>query len=227
MKDTTVSLKQAAAACDAAFITHATIMSTKTQSIQANPCFGSSTQDLLKAGFDNGNTMALAEIARRAARNEMTTEAFLGNKFKGMQRKADKATEVATPKAAPKAAPKAEVVAPTVPAIQPNAELIAQLMALLGLTPPIVAAPVVAAPVTHPDVARNCKVIVADAIRLKDRESLKAGLVELGLVEANCRQRFDALVKVAEQLNVNVKKHKAPASVPNLSVQFGNTKFVN
>ncbi len=226
MKDTTVSLKQAAAACDAAFITHAIIMSKNTQSIQANPCFGASTQDLLKAGFDDNSTMALAELARRAARKNITSEEFLMGKFKGMQRKDDKAKAEVVKAKAEVVEP---VVAPTVPAIQPNAEVIAQLMALLGLTPPIVAAPVVAAPVTHPDVARNCKVIVADAIRLKDRESLKAGLVELGLVEANCRQRFDALVKVAEQLNVNVKKHKAPASVPNLSVGVvgSRTKFVN
>ena len=225
MKDTTVSLKQAAAACDAAFITHATIMSKNTQSIQVNPCFGASTQDLLKAGFDNGDTMALAEIARRAARKNLTSEQFLSNKFKGMQRKDDKAkAEVVKAKA--------EVVAPIVAAIPSQADAIAQLLALLGLTPPIAAAPVavapvVAAPVTHPDVARNCKVIVADAIRLKDRESLKAGLVELGLVKADCRQRFAALAKVAEQLQVGIKKHATPKSVPNLSVQFGNTKFVN
>lgn len=212
MKDTTVSLKQAAAACDAAFITHATIMSTKTQSIQVNPCFGASTQDLLKAGFEDNSTMALAELARRAARKNITSEEFLMGKFKGMQRKDDKAKS------------KAEVVAPTV-AIPSQTDLIAQLLALLGHTPPIVAAPV--APVTHPDVARNCKVIVADAIRLKDRESLKAGLVELGLVKADCRQRFSALAKVAEQLQVGIKKHATPKSVPNLSVQFGNTKFVN
>ena len=217
MKDTTVSLKQAASACDAAFITHAIIMSTKTQSIQVNPCFGASTQDLLKAGFEDNSTMALAELARRAARKNITSEEFLMGKFKGMQRKDDKAkAEVVKAKA--------EVVAPTV-AIPSQTDLIAQLLALLGHTPPIVAAPV--APVTHPDVARNCKVIVADAIRLKDRESLKAGLVELGLVKADCRQRFSALAKVAEQLNVGIKKHATPKSVPNLSVQFGNTKFVN
>ena len=216
MKDTTVSLKQAASACDAAFITHAIIMSTKTQSIQVNPCFGASTQDLLKAGFEDNSTMALAELARRAARKNITSEEFLMGKFKGMQRKDDKAkAEVVKAKA--------EVVAPTV-AIPSQTDLIAQLLALLGHTPPIVAAPV--APVTHPDVARNCKVIVADAIRLKDRESLKAGLVELGLVKADCRQRFSALAKVAEQLNVGIKKHATPKSVPNLSVQFGNTKFV-
>ena len=219
MKDTTVSLKQAASACDAAFITHATIMSTKTQSIQVNPCFGASTQDLLKAGFEDNSTMALAELARRAARKNITSEEFLMGKFKGMQRKDDKAkAEVVKAKA--------EVVAPIV-AIPSQTDLIAQLLALLGHTPPIVAAPVVAAPVTHPDVARNCKVIVADAIRLKDRESLKAGLVELGLVKADCRQRFSALAKVAEQLQVGIKKHATPKSVPNLSVQFGNTKFVN
>ena len=218
MKDTTVSLKQAASACDAAFITHATIMSTKTQSIQVNPCFGASTQDLLKAGFEDNSTMALAELARRAARKNITSEEFLMGKFKGMQRKDDKAkAEVVKAKA--------EVVAPTVAAIPSQTDLIAQLLALLGHTPPIVAAPV--APVTHPDVARNCKVIVADAIRLKDRESLKAGLVELGLVKADCRQRFSALAKVAEQLQVGIKKHATPKSVPNLSVQFGNTKFVN
>ena len=217
MKDTTVSLKQAASACDAAFITHAIIMSTKTQSIQVNPCFGASTQDLLKAGFEDNSTMALAELARRAARKNITSEEFLMGKFKGMQRKDDKAkAEVVKAKA--------EVVAPTV-AIPSQTDLIAQLLALLGHTPPIVAAPV--APVTHPDVARNCKVIVADAIRLKDRESLKAGLVELGLVKADCRQRFSALAKVAEQLQVGIKKHATPKSVPNLSVQFGNTKFVN
>lgn len=218
MKDTTVSLKQAASACDAAFITHATIMSTKTQSIQVNPCFGASTQDLLKAGFENNSTMALAELARRAARKNITSEEFLMGKFKGMQRKDDKAkAEVVKAKA--------EVVAPIVAAIPSQADAIAQLLALLGITPPIVAATV--APVTHPDVARNCKVIVADAIRLKDRESLKAGLVELGLVKADCRQRFSALAKVAEQLQVGIKKHATPKSVPNLSVQFGNTKFVN
>lgn len=227
MKDTTVSLKQAAAACDAAFITHAIIMSKNTQSIQANPCFGASTQDLLKAGFDNNSTMALAELARRAARKNITSEEFLMGKFKGMQRKDDKAkAEVVKPKAEVVE----PVVAPTVPAIQPNAELMAQLMALLGLTPPIVAAPVAVAPAaTHPDVARNCKVLVADAIRLKDRNGLKNALVELGLIPEGCRQRFDALVKVAEQLNVSVKKHKAPASVPNLSVGVVGcrTKFVN
>lgn len=223
----TMTLEQASQACDAAFKLHITAMTSKTQSIQVNPCFGSSTDDLLKAGFEQGDSsQARAEIARRAMRKGIPTQQYLLTKFKGMQRKADKAKEVATPKATPKVV-KAEVVAPIVAAIPSKAEAIAQLMALLGLTPPVAVAPVVAAPVTHPDVARNCKVIVADAIRLKDRESLKAGLVELGLVEANCRQRFDALVKVAEQLNVNVKKHKAPASVPNLSVQFGKMKFTN
>jgi hypothetical protein len=226
MKDTTVSLKQAAAACDAAFKLHIPAMTSRTQSIQINPCFNSSMKDLLEAGFDNGDSIALSEIARRAVRNDMTTEAFLGNKFKGMQRTADKAAEVATPKAAPKA--KAEVVkavvAPTVVATPSKAEAIAQLLALLGLTPPVVAAPVAVAPAAiHPDLARNCKVLVADAIRLKDRNGLKNALVELELIPEGCRKRFDALVKVAEQLNVNVKKHKAPASVPNL--QVGNTKF--
>ena len=223
MKDTTVSLKQAASACDAAFINNAAIMSIKTQSIKVNPCFGASMKDLLKAGFDNGDTIALAEIARRAALNDKTTEDFLHTKFKGIQREDDKAKA------------KAEVVAPIV-AIPSQADAVAQLFAMLqqaGLVTTVnlpakttvVAAPV--APVTHPDVARNCKVIVADAIRLKDRESLKAGLVELGLVKADCRQRFGALAKVAEQLQVGIKKHATPKSVPNLSVQFGNTKFVN
>ena len=238
MKDTTatVSLKQAAAACDAAFITHAPIMSSNKQSIQVNPCFGASMKDLLKAGFDNGDTKALAEIARRAARNDMTTEAFLATKFKGIQREDDKAKAEVVKAKAEVVKAKAEVVEPVI--AQPdlakviaNAVATAVAAAMAGLNPtPVAVAPVVAAPVapvTHPDVARNCKVIVADAIRLKDRESLKAGLVELGLVEANCRQRFAALVAVAEQLNVNVKKHKVPTSVPNLSVQFGNTKFVN
>ena len=224
MKDTTVSLKQAASACDAAFITHAIIMSTNTQSIKVNPCFGASMKDLLKAGFDNGDTIALAEIARRAALNDMTTGEFLANKFKGIQREDDKA--------------KAEVVEPVI--AQPdlakviaNAVATAVAAAMAGLNPtPVAVAPVVAAPAaTHPDVARNCKVLVADAIRLKDRQALKNALVELELVPEGCRSRFAALVKVAEQLNVNVKKHKAPASVPNLSVplnvKFGNTKFVN
>ena len=221
MKDTTVSLKQAAAACDAAFITHALIMSSNKQSIQVNPCFGASTEELLKAGFDNGDTMALAEIARRASRKSLTSEQFLSNKFKGMQRKDDKAKAEVV---------KAEVVAPIVAAIPSKAEAIAQLMALLGLTPPIAAAPVAVAPAAkHPDVARNCKVLVADAIRLKDRQALKNALVELELVPEGCRSRFAALVKVAEQLNVNVKKHKAPASVPNLSVGVvgSRTRFVN
>lgn len=233
MKDTTVSLKQAAEACDAAFITHALIMSTKTQSIQVNPCFGASTQDLLKAGFENDSTMALAELARRASRKNLTSEQFLRDKFKGMQRKDDKAkAEVVKAKAE---VVKAEVVAPTV-AIPSQADAVAQLFAMLqqaGLVTTVnlpakttvVAAPV--APVTHPDVARNCKVIIADAIRLEDRESLKAGLVELGLVKADCRQRFAALAKVAKQLQVGIKKHATPKSVPNLSVQLGNTKFVN
>lgn len=232
----TMTLEQASQACDAAFKLHLPAMTSKTQSIQVNPCFGSSTDDLLKAGFEQGDSsQARAEIARRAMRKGIPTQQYLLTKFKGMQRKADKAKEVATPKATPKVV-KAEVVAPTVASIPSQADAVAQLFAMLqqaGLVTtvnlpakaPVVAAPV--APATHPDVARNCKVIVADAIRLKDRESLKAGLVELGLVEANCRQRFDALVKVAEQLNVNVKKHKAPASVPNLSVQFGKMKFTN
>jgi len=230
----TMTLEQASQACDAAFKLHITAMTSKTQSIQVNPCFGSSTDDLLKAGFEQGDSsQARAEIARRAMRKGIPTQQYLLTKFKGMQRKADKAKEVATPKATPKVAPKAEVVEPTVASTPSQADAVAQLFAMLqqaGLVTTVnlpAKAPVVAAPVTHPDVARNCKVIVADAIRLKDRESLKAGLVELGLVEANCRQRFDALVKVAEQLNVNVKKHKAPASVPNLSVQFGKMKFTN
>ena len=228
MKDTTatVSLKQATSACDAAFVTHANIMSKNTQSIQVNPCFGASMKDLLKAGFDNGDTIALAEIARRAVRNDMTTEEFLANKFKGLKREDDKAkAEVVKAKA--------EVVAPVI--AQPdlakviaNAVATAVAAAMAGLNPtPVAVAPVVAAPVTHPDVARNCKVLVADAIRLKDRQALKNALVELELVPEGCRSRFAALVKVAEQLNVNVTKHKVPTSVPNLSVQFGNTKFVN
>jgi hypothetical protein len=236
MKDTTVSLKQAAAACDAAFITHATIMSTKTQSIQANPCFGAYMKDLLEAGFDNGNTIALAEIARRAGLNKLTTEEFLVGKFKGMQRKDDKAKAKAE---AEVVKAKAEVVEPVT--AQPdlakviaNAVATAVAAAMAGLNPASVAvAPVAAAPAaTHPDVIRNTKVIVADAIRSQDREALKAGLVELGLVKDDCRQRFAALAKVAEQLNVGIKKHATPKSVPNLSVpnlsvQFGKTKFVN
>lgn len=225
----TMTLQQAAQACDAAFTTHATLMSAKTQSIMTNPCFGAGTQELLTAGFENGDTKALAELARRASRKGIKTEEFLMGKFKGMQRKADKAKEVAAPKVKEVAAPKAKVVEPvSIPAIQPD--LMAALMAALaqaGLIPaPVAVAPVVAAPAaTHPDVIRNTKVIVADAIRSQDREALKAGLVELGLVKADCRQRFDALAKVAEQLNVNVKKHKAPASVPNMSVDIGNLKF--
>ena len=221
----TMTLQQAAQACDAAFTTHATLMSAKTQSIMTNPCFGAGTQELLTAGFENGDTKALAELARRASRKGIKTVEFLMGKFKGMQRKADKAKEVA----APKAAPKAKVVEPvSIPAIQPD--LMAALMAALaqaGLIPaPVAVAPVVAAPAaTHPDVIRNTKVIVADAIHSQDREALKAGLVELGLVKADCRQRFAALAKVAEQLNVNVKKHKAPASVPNMSIDIGNLKF--
>ena len=229
----TMTLEQASQACDAAFKLHITAMTSKTQSIQVNPCFGSSTDDLLKAGFEQGDSsQARAEIARRAMRKGIPTQQYLLTKFKGMQRKADKAKEVATPKATPKVV-KAEVVAPTVASIPSQADAVAQLFAMLqqaGLVTTVnlpAKAPVVAAPVTHPDVARNCKVLVADAIRLKDRNGLKNALVELGLIPEGCRQRFDALVKVAEQLNVNVKKHKAPASVPNLSVQFGNMKFTN
>jgi hypothetical protein len=229
-----MTLEQAAQACDAAFKLHITAMTSKTQSIQANPCFGSSTDDLLKAGFEQGDSsQARAEIARRAMRKGIPTQQFLLTKFKGMQRKADKAKEVATPKATPKVV-KAEVVAPTVASIPSQADAVAQLFAMLqqaGLVTTVnlpAKAPVVAAPAaTHPDVARNCKVLVADAIRLKDRNGLKNALVELELIPEGCRLRFDALVKVAEQLNVNVKKHKAPASVPNLSVQFGNMKFTN
>jgi len=224
----TMTLQQAAQACDAAFTTHATLMSAKTQSVMTNPCFGAGTKELLTAGFENGDTKALAELARRASRKSIPTVEYLAGKFKGMQRKADKAKEVA----APKAAPKAKIVEPVT--AQPDlAKVIADAVAsavaaaMAGLNPaPVAVAPVVATPAaTHPDVIRNTKVIVADAIRSQDREALKAGLVELGLVKADCRQRFDALAKVAEQLNVNVKKHKAPASVPNMSVDIGNLKF--
>ena len=93
----TMTLEQAAAACDAAFITYSTIMSAKRQSTMSNPCFGASTPVLVIAGFEQGTTVALAELARRAkkvkngVRVHVNTASFLAGKLKWILQKADRA----------------------------------------------------------------------------------------------------------------------------------------
>jgi len=223
-----ISLKQLASACTVASKTHPEIALGKSQNLRINPSFGSTTEELISGAID-GNTIAQAELARRAAKKNMTIEAFLKGKASSQARR--EAKQQATPIAAAPAPVQQETVS-----LQSMQAEMQRLMAIVASmaekkqeTPAAVAAP---APVIDKVLKTNCIKAAMAAIKSEDRAALKAELINLGVIDGSSKMRFSKMVDLFnENFQVKVSKHNAPASTPkviasaNLSV--GNIQFTD
>jgi hypothetical protein len=224
-----ISLKQLASACTVASKAHPEIALGKSQNLRINPSFGSTTEELISGAID-GNTIAQAELARRAAKKNMTIEAFLKGKASSQARR--EAKQQATPIAA---AP-APVQQENVVSLQSMQSELQRLMSLIASmaekkqeTP---AAPAAPAPVIDKVLKTNCIKAAMAAIKAEDRAALKAELINLGVIDGSSKMRFSKMVDLFnENFQVKVSKHNAPASTPkviasaNLSV--GNIQFTD
>lgn len=223
-----ISLKQLASACTVASKTHPEIALGKSQNLRINPSFGSTTEDLISGAID-GNTIAQAELARRAAKKNMTIEAFLKGKASSQARR--EAKQQATPIAAAPAPVQQETV--SLQSMQSELQRLMSLIASMAEkkqeTPAAVAAP---APVLDKVLKTNCIKAAMAAIKSEDRAALKAELINLGVIDGSSKMRFSKMVDLFnENFQVKVSKHNAPASTPkviasaNLSV--GNIQFTD
>lgn len=225
-----ISLKQLASACTVASKTHPEIALGKSQNLRINPSFGSTTEELISGAID-GNTIAQAELARRAAKKNMTIEAFLKGKASSQARREAKQQEKATPIAAAPAPVQQETV--SLQSMQAEMQRLMSLIASMAEkkqeTPAAVAAP---APVIDKVLKTNCIKAAMAAIKSEDRAALKAELINLGVIDGSSKMRFSKMVDLFnENFQVKVSKHTAPASTPkviasaNLSV--GNIQFTD
>lgn len=223
-----ISLKQLASACTVASKTHPEIALGKSQNLRINPSFGSTTEELISGAID-GNTIAQAELARRAAKKNMTIEAFLKGKASSQARR--EAKQQATPIAAAPAPVQQETV--SLQSMQAEMQRLMSLIASMAEkkqeTPAAVAAP---APVIDKVLKTNCIKAAMAAIKSEDRAALKAELINLGVIDGSSKMRFSKMVDLFnENFQVKVSKHNAPASTPkviasaNLSV--GNIQFTD
>jgi hypothetical protein len=223
-----ISLKQLASACTVASKTHPEIALGKSQNLRINPSFGSTTEELISGAID-GNTIAQAELARRAAKKNMTIEAFLKGKASSQARR--EAKQQATPIAAAPAPVQQETV--SLQSMQSELQRLMSLVASMAEkkqeTPAAVAAP---APVIDKVLKTNCIKAAMAAIKSEDRAALKAELINLGVIDGSSKMRFSKMVDLFnENFQVKVSKHNAPASTPkviasaNLSV--GNIQFTD
>jgi len=223
-----ISLKQLASACTVASKTHPEIALGKSQNLRINPSFGSTTEELISGAID-GNTIAQAELARRAAKKNMTIEAFLKGKASSQARR--EAKQQATPIAAAPAPVQQETV--SLQSMQSELQRLMSLIASMAEkkqeTPAAVAAP---APVIDKVLKTNCIKAAMAAIKSEDRAALKAELINLGVIDGSSKMRFSKMVDLFnENFQVKVSKHNAPASTPkviasaNLSV--GNIQFTD
>jgi hypothetical protein len=223
-----ISLKQLASACTVASKTHPEIALGKSQNLRINPSFGSTTEELIDGAID-GNTIAQAELARRAAKKNMTIEAFLKGKASSQARR--EAKQQATPIAAAPAPVQQETV--SLQSMQSELQRLMSLIASMAEkkqeTPAAVAAP---APVLDKVLKTNCIKAAMAAIKSEDRAALKAELINLGVIDGSSKMRFSKMVDLFnENFQVKVSKHNAPASTPkviasaNLSV--GNIQFTD
>jgi hypothetical protein len=229
-----ISLKQLASACTVASKAHPEIALGKSQNLRINPSFGSTTEELISGAID-GNTIAQAELARRAAKKNMTIEAFLKGKASSQARREAKQQEKATPIAA---AP-APVQQENVVSLQSMQSELQRLMSLIASmaekkqeTPAAVAPAAAPAPVLDKVLKTNCIKAAMAAIKSEDRAALKAELINLGVIDGSSKMRFSKMVDLFnENFQVKVSKHNAPASTPkviasaNLSV--GNIQFTD
>lgn len=223
-----ISLKQLASACTVASKTHPEIALGKSQNLRINPSFGSTTEELISGAID-GNTIAQAELARRAAKKNMTIEAFLKGKASSQARR--EAKQQATPIAAAPAPVQQETV--SLQSMQAEMQRLMSLIASMAEkkqeTPAAAAAP---APVIDKVLKTNCIKAAMAAIKSEDRAALKAELINLGVIDGSSKMRFSKMVDLFnENFQVKVSKHNAPASTPkviasaNLSV--GNIQFTD
>jgi hypothetical protein len=223
-----ISLKQLASACTVASKTHPEIALGKSQNLRINPSFGSTTEELISGAID-GNTIAQAELARRAAKKNMTIEAFLKGKASSQARR--EAKQQATPIAAAPAPVQQETV--SLQSMQSELQRLMSLVASMAEkkqeTPAAAAAP---APVIDKVLKTNCIKAAMAAIKSEDRAALKAELINLGVIDGSSKMRFSKMVDLFnENFQVKVSKHNAPASTPkviasaNLSV--GNIQFTD
>jgi hypothetical protein len=223
-----ISLKQLASACTVASKTHPEIALGKSQNLRINPSFGSTTEELISGAID-GNTIAQAELARRAAKKNMTIEAFLKGKASSQARR--EAKQQATPIAAAPAPVQQETV--SLQSMQAEMQRLMSLIASMAEkkqeTPAAAPAP---APVLDKVLKTNCIKAAMAAIKSEDRAALKAELINLGVIDGSSKMRFSKMVDLFnENFQVKVSKHNAPASTPkviasaNLSV--GNIQFTD
>jgi hypothetical protein len=222
-----ISLKQLASACTVASKTHPEIALGKSQNLRINPSFGSTTEELISGAID-GNTIAQAELARRAAKKNMTIEAFLKGKASSQARR--EAKQQATPIAAAPAPVQQETV--SLQSMQSELQRLMSLVASMAekkQETPAAAAP---APVLDKVLKTNCIKAAMAAIKSEDRAALKAELINLGVIDGSSKMRFSKMVDLFnENFQVKVSKHNAPASTPkviasaNLSV--GNIQFTD
>lgn len=222
-----ISLKQLASACTVASKTHPEIALGKSQNLRINPSFGSTTEELISGAID-GNTIAQAELARRAAKKNMTIEAFLKGKASSQARR--EAKQQATPIAAAPAPVQQETV--SLQSMQSELQRLMSLVASMAekkQETPAAAAP---APVIDKVLKTNCIKAAMAAIKSEDRAALKAELINLGVIDGSSKMRFSKMVDLFnENFQVKVSKHNAPASTPkviasaNLSV--GNIQFTD
>jgi hypothetical protein len=225
-----ISLKQLASACTVASKTHPEIALGKSQNLRINPSFGSTTEELISGAID-GNTIAQAELARRAAKKNMTIEAFLKGKASSQARR--EAKQQATPIAAAPAPVQQETV--SLQSMQSELQRLMSLVASMAekkQETPAAVAPAAPAPVIDKVLKTNCIKAAMAAIKSEDRAALKAELINLGVIDGSSKMRFSKMVDLFnENFQVKVSKHNAPASTPkviasaNLSV--GNIQFTD
>jgi hypothetical protein len=230
-----ISLKQLASACTVASKAHPEIALGKSQNLRINPSFGSTTEELISGAID-GNTIAQAELARRAAKKNMTIEAFLKGKASSQARREAKQQEKATPIAAAPAPVQQENVV-SLQSMQSELQRMMSLIASMAekkQETPAAVAPAAAAPAPVIDkvLKTNCIKAAMAAIKSEDRAALKAELINLGVIDGSSKMRFSKMVDLFnENFQVKVSKHNAPASTPkviasaNLSV--GNIQFTD
>ena len=227
-----ISLKQLVKACTDASEAHPEIALGKSQNLRINPSFGSTTEELISGAID-GNTIAQAELARRAAKKNMTIEAFLKGKASSQARREAKQQEKATPIAAAPAPVQQEAVS-----LQSMQSELARLMSLIASMTvekkqeAPAAAPAAPAPVTDKVLKANCIKAAAAAIKAEDRAALKAELINLGVIDGSSKMRFGKMVDLFnENFQVKVSKHTAPASTPKViasaNMTVGNIQFTD
>ena len=165
-------------ACKDASKAHPEIALGKSQNLRINPSFGSTTDELISGAID-GNTIAQAELARRAAKKNMTIEAFLKGKASSQARREAKQQEKATPIAAAPAPVQQEAV--SLQSMQSELARLMSLIASMTVEKKQEAPAAAPAPVTDKVLKANCIKAAAAAIKAEDRAALKAELINLGV----------------------------------------------